>query len=84
MHNYVTIYRSVAATVVEMATGKPPYVGENFISHNIMAIIFQVGSYKINPLTSMKKSGWDVADNLERFLSSCFERYYYNNGTVIF
>ena len=68
----MALYRSVGATVVEMLTGKTPYGNENF--YNQVAIIYQVGSNKINPLTSMKKSGCFLGVKVESFLSSCFKR----------
>ena len=66
--------RSVAATVVEMLTGAEPYKSENF--DNSMAIVFQVGSNKLNPLKSMKRSdhGIVLTVKVETFLSKSFER----------
>ena len=66
------IKRSVGATVVEMLTGGMPYKEENFT--NSMAIIFQVGGNKLNPLTSMKRGQLLPTDDVELFLSKCFER----------
>ena len=64
--------RSVGATLVEMLTGEPPYKNENFDSH--LAIIFKVGSYKTNPLMSLKKSGQILTTSVETFLDGCFKR----------
>lgn len=66
--------RSVAATVVEMLTGAMPYKTEKF--DNSMAIIFQVGGNKLNPLKSLKRDGHGrlLTDDVETFLSKCFNR----------
>lgn len=63
---------SVAATIVEMLTGEMPYKTENFEKRQ--AIVYQVGSNKINPLTSMKKSGYGLDWDVECILTLCFER----------
>ena len=64
--------RSVAATIVEMLTGEMPYKTENF--DNRLAIVYQVGNNKINPLTSMKKSGYGLDWDVECILRFCFKR----------
>ena len=66
--------RSIAATVVEMLTGAMPYKTEKF--DNSMAIIFQVGGNKLNPLKSMKRGGHGklLTEDTEAFLSKCFKR----------
>ena len=58
-----------------MLTGVVPYKCENF--DNSMAIIFQVGGNKLNPLKSMKRGGYEklLTDDVETFLSKCFKRY---------
>ena len=60
--------------MVEMLTGAMPYGNEKF--DNSMAIIFQVGGNKLNPLKSMKRSGHQklLTDDVETFLSKCFKR----------
>ena len=63
--------------MVEMLTGGMPYKEENFT--NSMAIIFQVGGNKLNPLMSMKRGSYGesvltVTDDVESFLSKCFDR----------
>ena len=60
--------------MVEMLTGTVPYEGEKF--DNSMAIIFQVGGHKLNPLKSMKRGshGKLLTDDVETFLSKCFKR----------
>ena len=57
-----------------MLTGTVPYEGEKF--DNSMAIIFQVGGHKLNPLKSMKRGshGKLLTDDVETFLSKCFKR----------
>ena len=71
--NFV-LCRSVAATVVEMLTGAMPYKTEKF--DNSMAIIFQVGGNKLNPLKSLKRGGHGklLTEDTEAFLSKCFKR----------
>lgn len=61
--------------MVEMLTGVVPYKSEKF--YNNMAIIFQVGGNKLNPLKSMKRGGHEelLTDDVETFLSKCFKRY---------
>lgn len=57
--------------MVEMLTGGTPYKDENF--DNGMAIIFQVGTGQINPLTSMKFRGCTALHKrVEHFLEKCF------------
>lgn len=70
----IVLCRSVAATVVEMLTGAIPYNTEKF--DNSMAIIFQVGGNKLNPLKSMKRGGHGklLTEDTEAFLSKCFKR----------
>ena len=61
--------------MVEMLTGGMPYKEENFT--NSMAIIFQVGGNKLNPLMSMKRGDYEetvLTDDVESFLSKCFDR----------
>ena len=81
------MHRSVGATVVEMFTGKEPYTNEKF--ENSMAIIYQVGSNQLNPLTSMRRPR-KIADSvfvlsqhhfLQSILKKCFQRY--NNNIII-
>lgn len=69
---FACLCRSVAATVVEMLTGEEPYRRENF--GNSMAIIFQVGGNKLNPLVSMKRAGHGnvLTEDTESFLRECF------------
>ena len=74
LSTYNETYRSVGATIVEMLTGEMPYKNEKF--DNQVAIIFQVGSNKIDPLISMKKSSWLWSPTVERILNRCFKRYY--------
>ena len=65
--------RSVGATVVEMLTGEIPYKNENF--DNRLAVVYQVGNCKIDPLSSMTKGG-RVNVGVKYFLMHCFKRYY--------
>ena len=71
--------RSIGATVVEMLTGETPYTNENF--DNRLAIVYQVGSCSIDPLTSMKKGG-KVDVGAECFLINCFKRYYLTQNNI--
>lgn len=70
-------YRSVAATVVEMMTAERPYKSEPNIKDN-SAIVYLVGTYKLNPLlsVSVKKliDGENITENAISFLTECFRK----------
>ena len=59
--------------MVEMLTGAMPYKSEKF--DNSMAIIFQVGGNKLNPLQSLKRGSGTklLTEDVEIFLSKCFK-----------
>ena len=71
--NISDLHRSVAATVVEMFTGRTPYK-EKMSVHQIL---LQVGMGRMNPMqTPAMKESLDngrVPTDLEEFLNACFK-----------
>ena len=72
VHHFYT-HRSVAATVVEMFTGRTPYK-ERMSVHQIL---MQVGAGRMNPMqTPAMQESLDkglVPTDLEEFLNACFK-----------
>ena len=68
-------YRSVAATVVEMFTGKSPYMHKDRTP--VHQILMKVGSGSLNPMkTPSLQASLDkglVPEDLETFLYACFK-----------